>query len=96
MVQLCHSNDLGSLMLCNPFACQVLALLFALQLVNTLSPSSCNDPFSHSTTTQRIESSSVRAHNMLTRAHTHTHTKLRSQTVSLGAQHVRVQSMKHE
>jgi hypothetical protein len=33
MVQLCHSNDFGSLWLCCQFAIRVLALLFAFQLV---------------------------------------------------------------
>jgi hypothetical protein len=33
MVQLCHSNDFGSLQLCSPFAIRVLALLCASPLV---------------------------------------------------------------
>jgi hypothetical protein len=37
MVQLCYSNDFGSLQLCSQFAIRVLALLFAFQLVTQIS-----------------------------------------------------------
>jgi hypothetical protein len=33
MLQMCHSYDFGQLWLCSPFAIQVLALLFAFQLL---------------------------------------------------------------
>jgi hypothetical protein len=41
MVQLCHSNDFGSLYLCSPVAIRVLALLFAFQLMNACFRDKC-------------------------------------------------------